>query len=208
MFSPLKHYISGVWTRDIFKNVFEKQIEPTSPEECINMSLYFEAKTFLHGLLIVEDKLSMAHGMETRVPFLDNDLVDFAMRLPVRMKLRDLGTAALRINENETGKQKSHFLKTNDGKAILRTTMQRYIPDSITSALKQGFSAPDATWFKGDSMDYVRRKICIDSARIYEYFDKSTVINNLKLHFEGKENKRLFIWSLLSFENWLKTFLP
>ena len=48
----------------------------------MNHSLYFEAKTFLHGLLLVEDKLSMAHGLETRVPFLDNDLVDFAQALP------------------------------------------------------------------------------------------------------------------------------
>ena len=48
----------------------------------MNGSLYFELKTFLHGLLVVEDKLSMAHSLETRVPFLDNDLVDFAVRLP------------------------------------------------------------------------------------------------------------------------------
>ncbi len=66
---------------------------PTSsarPEDYINHSLYFEAKTFLHGLLVVEDKLSMAHGLETRVPFLDNDLVDFAMRCPVGLKLNNL----------------------------------------------------------------------------------------------------------------------
>ena len=62
----------------------------TRPEDYVNHSLYFEAKTFLHGLLVVEDKLSMAHGLETRVPFLDNDLVDFAMRVPVRRKLGNL----------------------------------------------------------------------------------------------------------------------
>ena len=69
-----------------------------SPEEYINRSLYFESKTFLHGLLAVEDKLSMAHGLETRVPFLDNDLVDFAMKVPVRYKLRDY-SQIVRINE-------------------------------------------------------------------------------------------------------------
>ena len=52
------------------------------PEDYINHSLYLEAKTFLHGLLVVEDKLSMAHSLETRLPFLDNDLVDFAQRSP------------------------------------------------------------------------------------------------------------------------------
>ena len=45
----------------------------------------------MQGVLTVEDKLSMAHGLETRVPFLDNDLVDFAMRVPVRYKLGNLG---------------------------------------------------------------------------------------------------------------------
>ena len=62
----------------------------TRPEDYINHSLYFEAKTFLNGLLLVEDKLSMAHGLETRVPFLDNDLADFAMRLPAHSKLGNL----------------------------------------------------------------------------------------------------------------------
>jgi asparagine synthase (glutamine-hydrolysing) len=54
-------------------------------EERVDASLYFELKTFLHGLLLVEDKLSMAHSLETRLPFLDNDLVDFALRLPARV---------------------------------------------------------------------------------------------------------------------------
>ena len=67
----------------------------------MNGSLYFELKTFLHGLLVVEDKLSMAHGLETRVPFLDNDLVDFAMRFLVRLKLKNR-SPVLRQNENES----------------------------------------------------------------------------------------------------------
>ncbi len=70
--------------------LFPTPSPPQSPEDYVNHSLYLEAKTFLHGLLVVEDKLSMAHSLETRVPFLDNDLVDFAQRLPVRLKLSDL----------------------------------------------------------------------------------------------------------------------
>ena len=61
-----------------------------TPEDYINHSLYLEAKTFLHGLFVVEDKLSMAHSLETRVPFMDNDLVDFAMQCPVGLKLNRL----------------------------------------------------------------------------------------------------------------------
>ena len=72
-------------TFDVFRSVFDGWhggIAPT--EDYVNASLYFELKTFLHGLLVVEDKLSMAHCLETRVPFLDNDLVDFALAMPPR----------------------------------------------------------------------------------------------------------------------------
>ena len=76
---------------EIFRDVFNDHASRlTRPEDYVNHSLYFEAKTFLNGLLIVDDKLAMAHGLESRVPFLDNDLVDFAMRLPARMKLGNL----------------------------------------------------------------------------------------------------------------------
>lgn len=67
--------------QEIYLPMYSKLSKNQTPEEYINHSLYFEAKTFLHGLLVVEDKLSMAHSLETRVPFLDNDLVDFAQKI-------------------------------------------------------------------------------------------------------------------------------
>ena len=91
VFSPIWGDVKDVWTRDIFKDVFSTHDnELSKPEDFINHSLYFESKTFLHGLLLVEDKLSMAHSLENRVPFLDNDLVDFAMNCPVNLKLNNL----------------------------------------------------------------------------------------------------------------------
>jgi asparagine synthase (glutamine-hydrolysing) len=94
VFRPVWKDVEKVWTEDIFRNVFKKHAGSlTRPEDYIQHSLYFEAKTFLHGLLIVEDKLSMAHSLETRVPFLDNDLVDFAMKLPASQKLANLSQA-------------------------------------------------------------------------------------------------------------------
>ena len=91
IFKPIWSDVRHVLTRDIFKEVFTNhETDISTPEDFVNHSLYFEAKTFLHGLLLVEDKLSMAHGLENRVPFLDNDLVDFAMDCPVNLKLRNL----------------------------------------------------------------------------------------------------------------------
>lgn len=203
-FAPIWHDVKDVWTRDIFRDVFlTHKNELKKPEDYINHSLYFEAKTFLPGLLIVEDKLSMAHGLETRVPFLDNDLVDFAMKCPVKMKLNNLAKV-LSLNENVTGdKQSIYFQKTKDGKQILRNVMNNYVPDSIAAGQKQGFSSPDASWFKGESIDFVRSILLNNNARIYELFDANAVKPLIEEHLNGEQNRRLLIWSLLNFNQYL-----
>ena len=201
VFAPIWGDVSHVWTRDIFRDVFSAHAPKlTKPEDYINHSLYFEAKTFMHGLLVVEDKLSMAHSLETRVPFLDNDLVDFAMCCPVNMKLNSL-SEVVRMNENEPGaKTQKYFQKTKDGKQILRDVMSRHIPEEISSATKQGFSAPDASWFKGESIDFVRDKLMNGNAVIYDYLDKKAVQSLVNEHLKGEQNRRLLIWSLLNVE--------
>ena len=208
IFNPVWDQVKNVWTRDIFRNVFNKPTrELISPEDYINHSLYFEAKTFLHGLLVVEDKLSMAHSLETRVPFLDNDLVDFAMRVPVKLKLKNLGDF-IRLNENEPGeKAECYFQKTKDGKLLLRNVMEKYVPPEITEAVKQGFSAPDASWFRGESIDYVRKILDNNKSGIYDFLDRTEVMRLVNEHLDGKQNRRLFIWSLLNFEWWLKKYM-
>ena len=208
IFRPVWNDVKHVLTRDIFRNVFQNfTSELSRPEDYINHSLYFEAKTFLHGLLVVEDKLSMAYGLESRVPFLDNDLVDFAMRVPVRLKLKNL-SEVVRLNENEPGpKPALYFDKTKDGKLLLRQVMERYIPHEVTDGVKQGFSAPDASWFRGESIDYVRRMLFQKRARIYEFLDRSSVMGLVDEHLQGRQNLRLFIWSLLNVEHWCNHYL-
>jgi asparagine synthase (glutamine-hydrolysing) len=208
MLAPIWGDVAHIDTRDIFKNVFSRhQSNLSRPEDYINHSLYFEAKTFLHGLLVVEDKLSMAHSLETRVPFLDNDLVNFAMKLPARLKLGNLGEV-VRLNENEPGsKVAKYFEKTKDGKLLLRKMMERHIPPVITSGVKQGFSGPDSSWFRGESIGYVKRKLYDPKAKINAYLDPDLMRNMVDEHLEGRENRRLLIWSLLSLEKWCEGFL-
>ncbi|MFY4842753.1 asparagine synthase (glutamine-hydrolyzing) [Aliarcobacter butzleri] len=196
VFSPILKD-TKVWTKDIFASVFKTPVNVQTPEEYINHSLYFEAKTFLHGLLVVDDKLSMAHSLETRVPFLDNDLVDFAQKIPVKFKLANLNKV-IKMDENEIGKMQ----KTNDGKVILRKAMSKYIPEDIHKAVKQGFSSPDNSWFKGESIDFVKAKLLNSDANIYKYMDKDATQKLINEHLEGKQNRRLFVWSLLNFEEW------
>ena len=207
LFFPVKNQIAGVWTRNIFESIYgNHKLIPKTQDDYINHSLYFEAKTFLHGLLLVEDKLSMAHGLEVRVPFLDNDLVDFAMKIPVKMKLRNI-ERVLKIDEDDLAKREKYFQKTHDGKMILRKVLLKYVGKKIVSQRKQGFSGPDGNWFKGESINYVKDLLLDKKARIYEFFDYKTARNLIYEHINGRQNRRLFIWSLLCFEWWLKLFL-
>lgn len=208
VFQPIWRDVEHVRTRDIFSDVFQHhENELKTPEDYINHSLYFEAKTFLHGLLVVEDKMSMAHSLESRLPFLDNDLVDFAMNLPVNFKLGNL-SEVVRINENEPGKKTSkYFQKNKDGKLIIREAMKKYVPTSIIEQQKQGFSAPDSSWFKGESIDYVKRRLMKKDAMIFEYLDRESIQSMVQEHLDGKQNRRLLIWSLLNLEQWCDTFM-
>ncbi|UCE88912.1 MAG: asparagine synthase (glutamine-hydrolyzing) [Pseudomonadota bacterium] len=208
VFRPVWAEVEHVWTRDIFRDVFATHADQlTRPEDYVNHSLYLEAKTFLHGLLVVEDKLSMAHSLETRVPFLDNDLVDFAMRLPTRLKLGKL-SEVVKINENEPGEKTArYFQKTRDGKLLLRKVMERHVPADVIDREKQGFSAPDASWFKGESIEYVRNLLLDSDAVIYQYMDRDTIHSLVNEHLDGRQNRRLLIWSLLNVEHWCRRYL-
>ena len=193
--------------RQTFERVFtfNDKLKYDTPEDHINNSLYFEIKTFLPGLLLVGDKLSMASGLEERFPFLDNDLVDFAMKVPVKHKLANLENEK-RLNENLTGKKK-RYREFDDGKNVLRKAMEDFIPKKIVDRKKQGFSAPDESWYRGENLDYVKNLLVKNQRASSDIIDQNFIVNKLEEHNSGKANHRLLIWSLMNFEIWCKTFL-
>ena len=85
--------------------------------------------------------------------------------------------------------------------------IKRYVPPAITDQVKQGFSGPDATWFRGESIDYIRRVIDADDSRIYEFVRPESVRSLVEEHLSGGENRRLLLWSLLNLEHWCRTFM-
>lgn len=191
-------------TFDVFRSVFDGAHLPLKTQgDFVSAALYFELKTFLHGLFVVEDRVSMAHSLETRVPFMDNDLVDFACRLPSHFKLRDLQQNSPSIDENQISK----YYSTSDGKIILRTAMKSIIAPEVADRVKQGFSAPDASWFRGESIDYVSQLLRNPRAEIYNFLNPPFVERMLDQHMAGQHNHRLLIWSLLSLEWWARKFL-
>ncbi|MBI4798021.1 MAG: asparagine synthase (glutamine-hydrolyzing) [Desulfarculus sp.] len=176
-----------------------------TPEDHIANSLYFECKTFLSGLLVIGDKLSMAHGLEERLPFLDNDLVDFAMRVPVRHKLSNIEQWK-RQDENLTRKMDSYFAAHNDGKNVLRLGMEKFVPAEIRNRRKQGFSSPDESWYRGANLQLVRGILLHPRAMCHDLIARSEIERTLEEHCRQGVNHRLRIWSLLCFEVWLRTF--
>lgn len=194
--------------RNIFERVFtfNKNMKYNTPEEHIQNSLYFEIKTFLPGLLLVGDKLAMANGLEERFPFLDNDLVDFAMKIPVRHKLANLEKMK-KIDENDFRDKKSVYKEFNDGKNVLRQAMHDLIPEKIINRKKQGFSAPDESWYRGENAAYVKELLLNGRTASAEFIDPKFIHRIIDQHINYKVNHRLLIWSLMNFEWWCKIFL-
>jgi asparagine synthase (glutamine-hydrolysing) len=164
--------------------LFRQTMQPAAGLDPLSKALYFEAKTFLHGLLVVEDKVSMAHSLEVRVPFLDNELVALAEKIPSRLKHGEGG-----------------------GKKLLRDAMAPLLPANIVEKRKQGFSPPDQSWYRGPTMEYIREVLLERRSLERGYFEPAYVKRVLHEHLEGRVNHRLLIWSLLSFEWWNRLFM-
>ena len=172
--------LGGFSTYDSFVRVMARN-DSTDP---LHRALYFDTKTFLHGLFVVEDKLSMAHSIETRVPFLDHDLVEFVQEIP----------ASLKLNNGES-------------KYILKRAMAGLLPTETLSRRKQGFTPPAQTWFTEDSFQFLRDLILGERALARDFFQKEALVKILDDQFHGRKNNRFLLWSLICFEWWNRLFI-
>lgn len=163
---------------------FSQVISPAEGADNLHKALYFDFKTFLNGLLLVDDKLSMAHSIEARVPFLDNELVDHVSRIPSRFKLKD-----------------------GESKIALKRAMRGLLPDEVISRRKQGFTPPDQSWYKTASFGYVRDLIQSPRALARGYFRPKQLDEILDDHLNDRANNRFLIWSLMCFEWWNRLYV-
>ena len=195
--------------KQVFKNVFlfNEKLKYDRPEEHIQNSLYFEIKTFLSGLLLVGDKLSMANGLEERFPFLDNELVDFAQKIPVRHKLGNLQNEIKKIDENLFESKFEVYRNYDDGKNVLRKSMESIIPEKIINRKKQGFSAPDESWYRGENASYIKELLLDRKTVSTDFINRDYIEKTIDEHLNKKINHRLRIWSFMNFELWCRLFL-
>ncbi len=141
---------------------------------------HFDFKTLLPALLQVEDRVSMAHGLESRVPLLDHRLIELAATIPADIKFRD-----------------------GDMKHIFKKATRSIVPDKVLDRTdKMGFPVPLSEWLAGDARDYVSDILSTDAARGRELIDNAKVLEGLA----GEETYGRKAWGLLSLELWQRAF--
>jgi asparagine synthase (glutamine-hydrolysing) len=145
--------------------------------------MYVDCRTYLHGLLVLEDKLSMASSLETRVPLLDNELVDFVSTLPWNL-----------LFDGETGK------------IVFRESVRPLVPEEIYRKPKMGFGPPDASWYRGKLRPFLESRLSRDRIARAGVFREDYVARVLLDHFSGAANNVAMIWALLSFDAWFESF--
>ena len=166
-------FFKGLQNSNIY--VPKKKIDKNIP--------YFEAKKFLHGLFIVEDKLSMSQSLETRVPLLDHRVVSFASTLPINMKVRSEGSKV-------------------EGKWVLRQLLDRYLPNTLIDRPKSGFGIPLHEWLRGELRDWAEALLHRDRLQREGFFDVNAVRNKWDEHLSGRFNHQYRLWSVLMFQAW------
>ena len=134
-----------------------------------------------NDLHVKMDRCSMGHGLETRSPFLDTALVEWAFRLPDSLKLRG-----------------------SEGKWILREAFRGLLPPKILRRKKMGFGVPLGSWFRKEWRDPLQDALRSPQARIRKYLRPEAVDRLLLRHLEGKEDAGQRLWLLLTFELWLR----
>ena len=162
--------------------------------------LYFEYKTFLQGLLLVDDKIAMSQGLEIRVPFLDQDLVQFGKSLPNEMRIKLGSIVTPKKNTASIGPGNE-----SEGKLLLRN-LARQLKSPANNLPKQGFSGPDESWFRVESSEFVRSRIMESSSELWNYLDYKSSVKMVSEHLDGTRNNKSLIWSLLSLESVLRQF--
>ena len=146
--------------------------------------LYTDIKTYLVELLMKQDQMSMSASIESRVPFLDHRLVEFAARLPAHLKLSRLKT-----------------------KRILRDSMAGVIPDSILSRPKMGFPVPFGRWMAGRWHSVAREVLLDRRTRERGILLPAGVERLLTEHRSGRRQAGDTLWALLNLELWHRTFI-
>jgi len=167
--------------RALFGGLF-RAVKDAAP---MDQMLYVDAKVWLpDDLLIKADKMTMANGLELRVPFLDHKLVEFAATLPGIAKRGGKG-----------------------GKTLLRKAMRGVLPDAIIDRPKRGFPIPISSWLRTSLRQFTRDLLLARDSACSRFVDHDETLRLVQEHEQGKADRSQEIWTLLVFESWHQHFI-
>jgi asparagine synthase (glutamine-hydrolysing) len=177
----MRERTAGLDSRDYLRRAFER----AGDVEILDRLLYADTTTYLPGdLLVKADRMSMAHSLEVRSPFLDHHVLELAASLPTSFKLRG-----------------------RTSKWILKRAMRGLVPDEIIGRRKMGFGVPVARWFRGELKDLAFDTLLDGRARERGYFRPEAVAAMLNEHLGGRYDHGHRIWALLVLEMWHREFV-
>jgi asparagine synthase (glutamine-hydrolysing) len=156
-----------------------------SPDKMLDTLLYLELKTYLASILNRQDKMSMAAGIEARVPFLDHRLVEYGLRIPLKYKLTGLET-----------------------KAVVKKLAERMLPREIVYRRKSGFGVPVPSWLR-DKKGLGRYLELLSEPRFKQrgYFKPALVERLVAEHLAKRDDHSDILWELINLELWLRAFI-
>ncbi len=148
----------------------------------ISKMIYLDTVTYLQDDILCKlDRAAMSNSLETRVPFLDKEVVEFANKIPINIKI-----------------------KNGIGKWPLKKILSKYIPNNLSDRPKTGFSIPLGNWLRGPLKDW--SESLLDEKRIKEEGNFSTKLIRSKWskHLDGKQDFSSSLWSILMFQSWFE----
>lgn len=175
--SALKRDLSGYNAVDVMR----RHAERAPVDHPLKLAQYLDMKTYLPGDINTKvDRASMVHSLETREPLMDHPLVEWLSRLPVQFKVQG-----------------------NEGKVLLKQTMENHLPHDVLYRQKMGFSVPLASWFRGPLA--ARIEGALSTGRLVEsgLFDSTTLKRMASDHIGGRRDYSAPIWCLLMFDSFL-----
>jgi asparagine synthase (glutamine-hydrolysing) len=181
-------FSEALWTRLGHLNsahIIVDQFDNAKAEDAIDRMLYADLMTRLpeHSLMLT-DRMTMAHGLEARSPYLDHELVEFLAAFPSKMKIRRTKL-----------------------KYVLRQLAVDYLPEQIVKREKQGFMFPVAHWFRGELYPFVERSL-LDSYFVREgIFRQDMVVRMLEEHRRNQVDHHVRLWMLLNLELWHQMYV-
>lgn len=154
----------------------------TGPPDFEHRMMYLDAISYLpDDILVKVDRDAMALGLETRVPFLDHRVVEFAWRLPLSFKIRN-----------------------GQGKWILRQVLYKHVPAELIERSKQGFGVPMDSWMRGPLRDWAESLLNEERLRREGYFHPVPIVRKWREHLSGIRNWQYYLWDILMFQSWLE----